>query len=51
MKTKMNANNSYREVPDAALRREIEDRAYYIWLASGRGMVITSVIGSRQKRN
>ena len=32
----MNANNSYREVPGAALRREIENRAYYIWLASGR---------------
>ena len=32
-----NANNSYREVPDAALRRKIEERAYYIWLASGRG--------------
>ena len=27
-----NANNSYRDVPDAALRRKIEERAYYIWL-------------------
>ena len=37
-KTKMNANanNSYRDVPDAALRRKIEERAYYIWFASGR---------------
>ena len=33
----MNADNSYRDVPDAASRREIEERAYYIWLASGRG--------------
>ena len=32
-----NANNSYRDVPDAALRRKIEERAYYIWLASGQG--------------
>jgi len=32
-----NAKNSYRDVPDAALRRKIEERAYYIWLASGRG--------------
>jgi len=32
----MNANNSDRDVPDAALRRKIEERAYYIWLASGR---------------
>src|SRR5258705_4031525 len=31
------ANNSYRDVPDAALRQNIEERAYYIWLASGRG--------------
>ena len=31
----MNANNSDRDVPDAALRRKIEERAYYIWLASG----------------
>ena len=33
----MNSNNSNRDVPDAALRRKIEERAYYIWLASGRG--------------
>ena len=32
----MNANNSYRDVPDAALHRKIEERAYHIWLASGR---------------
>ena len=32
----MNAINSYRDVPDAALRRKIEERAYHIWLASGR---------------
>ena len=31
-----NVNNSYRDGPDAS-RREIEERAYYIWLASGRG--------------
>ena len=33
----MNANNSYGDVPDAALRRKIEKRAYYIWHASGQG--------------
>jgi len=32
----MNADNSYRDVPDAASRRRIEERAYYIWLVSGR---------------
>ena len=37
MKAKMNANNSYREVPDAALRRKIEERAYHIWLEKGGG--------------
>jgi hypothetical protein len=31
-----NATKSYRDVPDAALRRKIEERAYYIWLESGR---------------
>lgn len=31
------ANNSYREVPDEAMRRKIEERANYFWLASGRG--------------
>ena len=30
-----NANNCYRDVPNAALRRKIEECAYYIWLASG----------------
>jgi len=37
MKAKMNANNSYREIPDAALRRKIEERAYPIWLEKGGG--------------
>ena len=37
MKAKMNANNSYREIPDAALRRKIEERAYHIWLENGGG--------------
>jgi hypothetical protein len=37
MKAKMNANNSYREIPDAALRRKIEERAYHIWLEKGGG--------------
>ena len=32
-----NANNSYCDVPDATLRRKIEERAYYTWLASDRG--------------
>jgi Protein of unknown function (DUF2934) len=30
-----NANNSHRDVPDAALRRKIEERAYHIWLENG----------------
>ena len=33
----MNANNSDRDVPDAALRRQIEERAYHIWLENGGG--------------
>jgi len=37
MKAKMNANSSYREIPDAALRRKIEERAYHIWLEKGGG--------------
>ena len=37
MKTNANTNENNGENPDAALRRKIEERAYYIWLASGRG--------------
>jgi len=37
MRTSENANENNREIPDAGLRRKIEERAYYIWLASGRG--------------
>ena len=33
----MNANNSYGEIPDAALRRKIEERAYHIWREKGGG--------------
>ena len=33
----MNANDSYREIPDAALRWKIEERAYHIWLEKGGG--------------
>ena len=33
----MNVNNSYGEIPDAALRRKIEERAYQIWLENGGG--------------
>ena len=36
MRTSANANENNREIPDAILRRKIEERAYYIWLASGR---------------
>ena len=36
MTTNVNANENDREIPDAGLRRKIEERAYYIWLASGR---------------
>ena len=37
MRTSENANENNREIPDAGLRRKIEVRAYFIWLASGRG--------------
>ena len=30
-----NANNSHRDASGAALRRKIEERAYYIWLEHG----------------
>jgi len=33
---KTNANENNHDIPNAALRRKIEERAYYIWLASGR---------------
>ena len=33
MKTNANAN---RDIPNADVRRKIEERAYYIWLASDR---------------
>ena len=36
MTTSANANENNREIPDAGLRRKIEERAYSIWLASGR---------------
>ena len=36
MTTSANANENNCEIPDAGLRRKIEERAYYIWLASGR---------------
>src|SRR5882724_13674506 len=36
MKTNANANEKNSDIPDAALRRKIEELAYYIWLASGR---------------
>jgi len=31
-----NANENNRDIPNAALRRKIEERAYCIWLAGGR---------------
>ena len=36
MKTNANANENNRDIRDAAMRRKIEERAYHIWLASGR---------------
>ncbi len=36
MRTSANANENNREIPDAGLRRKVEERAYYIWLARGR---------------
>ena len=37
MTTSANANENNREIPDAALRRKIEERAYHIWLENGGG--------------
>ena len=36
MRTSANTNENNREIPDAGLRRKVEERAYYIWLARGR---------------
>ena len=35
MKTNANANENNRDIPNAALRRRIEERAYRIWLENG----------------
>jgi hypothetical protein len=37
MTTSANANENNREIPDAGLRRKIEERAYHIWLENGGG--------------
>jgi hypothetical protein len=37
MKTSENANENNREMPDPALRRKIQERAYHIWLENGGG--------------
>ena len=37
MTTRANANENNREIPDAGLRRKIEERAYHIWLENGGG--------------
>ena len=37
MRTSANANENNREIPDAGLRRKIEERAYQIWLENGGG--------------
>jgi len=37
MTTSANANKNNREIPDAVLRRKIEERAYHIWLENGGG--------------
>jgi hypothetical protein len=37
MKTNANASENNRDIPDAALRRRIEERAYHIWLENGCG--------------
>jgi hypothetical protein len=37
MRTSANANENNGEIQDALLRRKIEERAYHIWLESGRG--------------
>jgi hypothetical protein len=36
MKTNSNANENNHDIPNAALRWKIEERAYHIWLAGGR---------------
>ena len=37
MKTKSNANENNRDITDAALRQQIQERAYYLWLENGCG--------------
>ena len=37
MRTVANANENNREIPDAGLRRKIEERAYHLWLENGGG--------------
>ena len=37
MTTSANASENNRDIPDAALRRKIEERAYHIWLENGGG--------------
>ena len=37
MRTSANANENNGEIPDAGLRRKIEERAYHIWLENGGG--------------
>jgi len=37
MKTNVNANENNRDIPDAALRQQIQERAYRIWLENGCG--------------
>ena len=37
MTSSANANENNREIPDAGLRRKIEERAYHIWLENGGG--------------
>ena len=37
MTTSANTNENNREIPDAGLRRKIEERAYHIWLENGGG--------------
>jgi hypothetical protein len=33
----VNANENNRDIPDAALRQQIQERAYHIWLENGCG--------------
>jgi hypothetical protein len=37
MKTNANANENNRDIPDGALRQQIQERAYHIWLQNGCG--------------